>query len=103
MENNDFGKILKRLRKESNLTQEQLGKLIGKSKTVISYYELQERCPSPNTIKKLVKVFRVSSDYLLGIDNTENEVDVSDLTEKYKCFVKEIINYLRLKNKEKGE
>ena len=36
----NFSKILKSLRKEYNLTQKELGEIIGKSNRVISYYEL---------------------------------------------------------------
>ena len=63
----DFGKKLKELRINAKLTQAQLGELIGVTKSVISFYELQERSPSPDVLIKLSQVFHVSTDYLLGL------------------------------------
>ncbi len=65
MDSNNFGEILKDLRKRAGLTQEQLGEQIGKSKSVVSFYELRERSPSPAILVKLASVFHVSTDYLL--------------------------------------
>ena len=68
MDSNNFGEILKDLRKRAGLTQEQLGEQIGKSKSVVSFYELRERSPSPAILVKLASVFHVSTDYLLGVE-----------------------------------
>ena len=65
----DFGKILKELRKSAGLSQQTLAEKLGVTKSLISYYELQERSPSPEMLIKLTKLFHVSADYLLGIDN----------------------------------
>ena len=37
--------------------------------SVVSYYEVNERVPSPDTLVKISKVFHVSTDYLLSLDN----------------------------------
>ncbi|MBQ4304886.1 MAG: helix-turn-helix transcriptional regulator [Lachnospiraceae bacterium] len=65
----EFGAKLKKLRTEEGLTQQQLGDLLGVSKSVVSYYEVNERVPSPDTLVKISKVFHVSTDYLLSLDN----------------------------------
>lgn len=65
----EFGAKLKKLRTEEGLTQQQLGDLLGVSKSVVSYYEVNERIPSPDTLVKISKVFHVSTDYLLSLDN----------------------------------
>ena len=65
----EFGAKLKKLRTEDGLTQQQLGDLLGVSKSVVSYYEVNERVPSPDTLVKISKVFHVSTDYLLSLDN----------------------------------
>ena len=95
----DFGKRLKELRTQAGLTQQQLGNLIGLSKTVISYYELRTRTPSPDVLIKLAAVFHVSADYLLGIDKKNGRtVDVSGLTDEE---VKEIERMVEKKKKKK--
>ena len=63
----DFGNTLKKLRTESGYTQQQLADRLGVTKSVVSYYELQERYPSPDILIKLASIFHVSTDYLLGL------------------------------------
>lgn len=75
----DFGKKLKKLRTEAGLTQAELAKKMNITKAVVSYYELQERIPSPEVLIKLANIFHVSSDYLLGIDHRKM-IDVTDLS-----------------------
>ena len=97
MESMNFGKILKELRLKAGLTQKQLASQIGVTKSVISFYELQERVPSPTILVKLSATFHVSTDYLLGIDNIER-LDVSGLTEDDIKVVSLMIDTLRRKN-----
>ena len=56
----------KLLRKQSGLSQTELGKLIGVSKVSISNYEKGERIPSIEVLSMILKVFDVSADYMLG-------------------------------------
>lgn len=96
----DFGSILKELRLSAGLSQKELAEQVGVTKSVISYYELQERTPSPETLKKLSFIFHVSTDYLLGIENTQRKtLDVSDLCEEDIKLLQHTINVLRNKNK----
>ena len=52
----EFGEKLRRLRKQKNLTQKQLASLIGVQNSIISFYELGDRIPSPEIIIKLASV-----------------------------------------------
>ncbi len=47
------GKILKTMRRKSNLSQEQIGKLIGYAKNTISQYENETRNADFDTIEKI--------------------------------------------------
>ena len=76
----NFGEKLKQLRKEAGMTQSDLAKRLNVTKSVVSYYELQERNPSPDVLIHLTEIFHVSADYLLGI-NRKKTLDVSDLNE----------------------
>ncbi len=64
----EFKDILKSLRKEKNLTQEDLAKKINYSPVTISKWETGVKRPSIDSIKVLAKFFDVSADYLLDID-----------------------------------
>lgn len=79
------------------MTQQQLAAQIGVSKSVISYYELQERIPSPEILLKLASVFHVSTDYLLGVSNNK-VLDVSGLDEEDIAVLSSMVSLLRKKN-----
>ena len=90
----DFGTRLKELRKQSGLTQQQLAERIGVSKSVVSFYELRERSPSPDVLTKLSHIFHVSTDYLLGIERTKT-IDVTGLSDEDVRAVQLIVERLR--------
>ena len=66
----DFKDILKQERLAHQLTQEELGQLVGLKKAAIYKYEngLLSN-PKRSLIEKLAKIFNVSPAYLLGIDS----------------------------------
>ena len=86
----DFGNTLKKLRLQAGLTQQQLADKLRVTKSVVSYFELQERYPSPEVLFKLASIFHVSTDYLLGIDHT-NTLDLTGLTEEDIVVLKQLI------------
>lgn len=92
----DFGKKLKELRLNAGLTQKQLAERIGVTKSVISFYELRERTPSPDILIKLSGVFHVTTDYLLGIERTK-VIDVSDLTADQIAVIQALVTAIRNK------
>ena len=96
----DFGNKLKELRMQNGLTQQQLATQLGVTKSVISFYERQERTPSPEVLRKMAAIFRVSSVFLLDIDRTKR-LDVSDLDDDDIQLVSLLIDTLRRKNNKK--
>lgn len=93
----DFGKRLKQLRTQAGLTQLQLAERIGVTKSVVSFYELQERSPSPDVLIKLSRIFHVSADYLLGLERN-NTIDVSGLSDSDIALLRALADSLREKN-----
>ena len=93
----DFGTRLKELRLRAGLTQKQLGEQIGVTKSVISFYELRERTPSPEILIKLAMVFHVSADYLLGLEKGKS-VDITGLDADDEQVVRMLVEQLRKKN-----
>ena len=93
----EFGKKLRQLRKDRKLTQQQLAELIGVKNSVISFYEVGERTPSPDVLRKLALALHVSTDFLLGIERTAT-LDASGLDEQDRLVVQTIISHLREKN-----
>lgn len=77
----DLGNNLKSLRLQHNMTQAQLAQKLGLTKSVISAYETGLRMPSYDILIHITQIFKVSSDYLLGIE-TQREIDLSGLSEE---------------------
>ena len=61
-----FGSILKELRKESNMTQEQLAQKLSISPQAVSRWETNFAMPDISLIVPIAKIFDVSTDLLLG-------------------------------------
>lgn len=93
----DFGSRLKGLRTQAGLTQLQLAQRMGITKSVVSFYELQERTPSPDVLIKLAGIFRVSTDYLLGLDKRET-IDISGISKEDVALMRSLAESLRKKN-----
>lgn len=61
-----FGKVLKKLRKEANLTQEELGFEADLRRTYISILELGEQQPSLTTILKIAAALECPAHELIA-------------------------------------
>ena len=61
-----LGYRLKKLRKQKQISQTELGNLLGVTKVSVSGYENGTRIPSMDILIKILDVFQVSADYLLG-------------------------------------
>ncbi len=60
-----LGEKLQALRKENNMSQEQLASQINVSRQAISKWELNESLPDITNIVQLSNIFKVTTDYLL--------------------------------------
>lgn len=76
----DFGNKLKTLRLQNKLTQEQLAKKLGVTKSVISAYEVGLRMPSYDILISIAQIFKVTTDFLLGFEH-RFDIDLSGLTD----------------------
>lgn len=98
-----FGKRLKNLRIEKNLTQQQLAEKLNVSKANISKYESDIIEPNINLINQISKLFDVSSDYLLGITIIKKPIDTlashsiegyENLNDEDRQYIDDLINRL---------
>ena len=74
---------LKKIRKDNNLSQEQLAEKMEVTRQTISNWELNETAPDINQAKQLSKIFNVSLDELT--DNNIKDILVEKIsnTEKF--------------------
>jgi len=105
----DFPERLALLRKENNLTQKQLGELIGVHVAQIRRYESGTSQPTLDVIRKIAIALHVSADTLI-FDKTERGPDddlrlhfeaISKLTPEEKKTVKELLEGMILKHEAK--
>ena len=83
MDNKKIGKLIKELRKEKGLTQEQLGEMIVVSFKSVSKWERGITIPDIGNINELSKILGISSDELLaGERNTEESVSETNKSKK---------------------
>ncbi|WP_304408045.1 helix-turn-helix transcriptional regulator [Bacteroides acidifaciens] len=87
---------LKELRLEKKLTQQQAADAVGVSRSVISGYETELRLPSLDILVSLARLYGVTTDFLLCVDNRQT-VDVSGLNEDEIATVSHMIDLLRTK------
>lgn len=77
----NFGTILKKIRQDNNLTQEELAKKINTSRSNIANYENNKNMPSVDVLEKISKVFNCSTDYLMGKSKYRNQDTYIQLNE----------------------
>ena len=78
----ELGKNIVLFRKEQKLSQEELAELMNVSRQTISNWELGETMPLSEQVIKLAKIFKKTTDELLGVD-TKDLFSIKDFTYDY--------------------
>lgn len=81
---------IKELRIANNYSQVDLARLLGVTKQSISNWENNNIMPSVEMLVKIAKLFSVSTDYMLGLDD-KKYIMVDGLTEEEISHVRLII------------
>lgn len=77
-----LGQKIRDLRKQKRLSQTELGKYIGVSQTTVTAWENGRAEPSSGYLSKLADYFNVTTDYLLGRPEKQNEVQTEQDLER---------------------
>ncbi|MBQ8780171.1 MAG: helix-turn-helix transcriptional regulator [Oscillospiraceae bacterium] len=85
---------IKTLREKNNMTQSQLARRLGISRSAVNSWEMSLSSPSSIYLTELSKIFGVSTDYLLSLDD-KLRIDISDLNEKEQEMVVQLVDYFR--------
>ncbi|MDX6046773.1 helix-turn-helix domain-containing protein [Bacillus paranthracis] len=90
---NVTAKRVRMLRFKKGLKQKELGELSNVSEAFISMIESNSKQPSRETVALLANALGVSSDYLLGLSNTEDLLPYSDTRKEFEPVI-EIVEQL---------
>lgn len=88
---------IKILREKSGMTQTELAKKLGITRSGVNAWEMGVSVPSTQYVIELALLFGVSTDYLLDLPSTAT-VSVEGLSDREVASVVEIINCYKDKN-----
>ena len=89
-----FAERLKVLRERNNITQNALSKELNVTRATINAWEMGISTPSTTYIVELSQLFKVSTDYLLGLSNNIT-LDVSMLSNREIQMLYELVQYFK--------
>lgn len=84
-----IGSTIKRLRREQDITQEQLAEYLGITSRAVSQWECDRTAPDISQLPALCHIFNVSSDLLLGIDLENKNVEISKYLDEANNLLKD--------------
>ncbi|TJY44270.1 helix-turn-helix transcriptional regulator [Cohnella pontilimi] len=90
-----MGERLRELRLSRNISQEEVARQIGITRSAYSHYEINNRQPVYETLIKLAAYFDVSLDYIIGGTSAKHKTEFSDAQD-----TREIMNLLKHMNQE---
>lgn len=90
---------IKALREQHDMTQAALAKRLGITRSSVNAWEMGISVPSTQYIVELAELFKVSTDFLLGMDKS-TAINASGLTETDIQLIHSIVAHLREKNRE---
>ncbi|MDE6750496.1 MAG: helix-turn-helix domain-containing protein [Lachnospiraceae bacterium] len=85
---------IKHLREKNNLTQSSLAKKLNVTRSSVNAWEMGISVPSTALIVDLARLFHISTDYLLGLDENVT-LDISSLNDKEIMILYELIEYFK--------
>ncbi len=78
------------LREQRGLTQTDLAKMLGISRSAVNSWEMSLSLPSLTNIVELAKIFHVSTDFLLSVSD-KFLLDITDLSSDEKEIVTKMV------------
>ena len=75
----NFGETIKKLRRQKDMTQEQLAEYLNISTQAVSRWETNSSLPDITLIPMIANIFDVTTDMLLGVDIDAKEKRIQDI------------------------
>lgn len=94
---NGIGERIKELRTARKMTQNEFADRINVTKSTVSAYENGTRLPSYDVLIKIARLFKVSTDNLLGCSE-KAAIDVTGLTRKQINVIQDVVTTYKRHN-----
>lgn len=88
--NIDIGERLRDVRKENKFSQEDLAGILGITRSAINGWESGLSLPTIQNLILMAHIYKVSVDYLLGLDYVES-INITNLTQEEKEIIFSLI------------
>ncbi|MBE6617098.1 MAG: helix-turn-helix transcriptional regulator [Ruminococcaceae bacterium] len=89
---------IRMLRQQNGLNQVEFARIMNVTKQCVSNWENDNVVPSVDMLLKLAEYFRVSTDYLLGLEK-EKIINATGLTDEQFAHVSMLVRDLEIANK----
>ncbi len=89
-----IGNKIKKLRQTSGITQADLARELGITRSSVNAWEMGVSLPSTMFVIKLAQIFQVSTDYLLDVER-EAVLDISGLDDDSIKILTAMVYYMR--------
>ena len=78
----NIGSTIKKLRRERDMTQEQLAECLGIAAASVSQWECGKTSPDISQLPVLAHIFEVTTDHLLGVDVDSKEKEIERIVKE---------------------
>ncbi|MEY8335526.1 helix-turn-helix transcriptional regulator [Lachnospiraceae bacterium 47-T17] len=89
---------IKELRETNSMTQNEVAKRLGITRSSVNAWEMGISVPSTMYIVELAQLFSVSADYILGLDS-RTVLDISELDDESVKILNDMARYMRERQK----
>lgn len=96
-----IGDRIRELRQRANISQAELARRLSVTRTSVNAWESGLSAPTAVYLVELSKLFHVSTDYLLGLD-TSQQISLEGLDQEETAFLYWLLRYFQ-SHKEKSE
>lgn len=81
-----FGEIIRKLRRDADLTQERLAEILSISPQAVSRWETDMAMPDVSLLPAIANLFDVTTDYLLGVDLSKKKEKIREIQDRAREF-----------------
>ncbi|KAI4447558.1 hypothetical protein C823_002077 [Eubacterium plexicaudatum ASF492] len=85
---------IKELRESNSMTQNEVAKRLGITRSSVNAWEMGISVPSTMYIVELAQLFSVSADYILGLESRA-VLDISELDDESVKILNDMVRYMR--------